>query len=636
MTTRSNCMRNIGLFIITFLLLGTLKAQSGNPYVSQFVFAGKACTMEISDASGSWSQVLLYAAPGAQDQRDSFLIAGYNLSVFTHSFTASLLKVAEDEGWSRNDSSAAQDVAMEQYMQYYNAKASEASTSPVAVTVFANEIVPTINRLAYRNYKIVLRKNHPLKKKALNARMDANDRELVAYVRGNDTLRKGPLTPAERHILMRDKVGRRPGTSRLKYSGLEAYLKSIANRQKGFQGYLRVDSICMEVMDGSIRNLEVRGTQFLIPAENVGDTITSVEILSDSVLLINGSIIQRTGQRQDEFMNNFGGEELVVQHPVVYRSQFPIPISSMNNFGEINSVLLVQMTEPKSDWVLPMGLVMKLVPDLGLNSDDYSPENKVYTIHPRGATSTQPSAVLHKEGTRDLFVARVYSDFVGVSSDQPNGLIQTEVSKKIIINPQNLTNTFVNFIEPRFTWSKIENKEKTIPSIVQVNGTDTTFSNTLQNFRYSKFNFGTRVNLVRFDIPELKLTLFANTGTYIYQTAFSDTTSVADSLGGILRTINQFNGTSFSWENELEVWFHPDPRYGLGLSSTYRHMTLLSDKIDSGNRGLIGFQLNGYFRPVAEMKNTMYFRAGIQLQANDFNQNFVQLQVGYCYNLSKD
>jgi hypothetical protein len=614
----------------------SLKAQSASTFVSQFVFAGKSCTMEISDANGNYSQVLLYASPGDAAGRDSFLVAGYNLSVFTNNFSGSLLQVVNAAPYSRNDSSAAVNVAMEQYMQFYNAKASAASTSPVAVTVFANEIVPTINKLAYRNYKIISRKNYPLKKKSLRKRMKANDPVLVKQVRGGDTIRTGSLTCTERRILMRDLVGSRPGTSKIRYSGLEAYLKTIANKQKGLQGYLHVDSISMEVMDGSIRNVEVRGTQYLIPADKVGDTITSVEIVNDSTLRINGSILQKSGEREDEYINNFGGTTLIVQHPIVYRSQFPIPISSMNNFGEINRVMLVQMFEPKTDWVLPLGLVMRLVPELGLNSDDYSPENRIYTIHPRGATSTQPSAILHKENTRDLFVARVYSDFVGVQSDQPNGLIQTEVSKKIIINPQNLTNTFVNFFEPRFCWSKIENKQKSIPSIVQVNGSDTTFSNTLENFRYSKFNFGTRVNFVRFDLPALKLSLFANTGAYIYQTAFSDTSTATDSVGTILRTVNQFNGTSFSWENEVEVWFHPDPRYGLGVSSTYRYMNLLSDRFDSGNKGLIGFQINGYYRPVPEMKNTMYFRAGIQLQANDFNQNFVQLQVGYCYNLSKD
>jgi hypothetical protein len=442
------------------------------------------------------------------------------------------------------------------------------------------------------------------------------------------------LTIADRHTIVNDSLGKRASMYKKRHSRVESYMRTIANRRTGLMGYFAVDSVEMEIMDGSIRNIAVRGRQFLVPANAVGQAISEVEIVNDTTVRINGSKRMSVHLSGNQYLNNFAGDSLIVQHPVVYVSQCPIPVSSISNFGDLNGVMLVNLAEPRSEWVLPMALLLKMVPELALNSDDYSPQNGLYTLYPRSAGSTQPSARLYKEQTKDLFVARVYSDFVGIQDDSPNGLIQTDVSKRIILNPQNLDGTFFNFLEPRLAFTKIENKQKFLPSVTSIDTIgDTAYTSMLQVFRYSKFNFGTRLNLFRLDVPKAKLSLFVNSGAYLYQTAFSDTTISLDTAGVATRLADTFNGNTFSWESEVEVNFLPDPRYGLSLSCTYRYMNLLNDHFDPEGRSLMGAMLSGYFTPNSALKNTLFFRGGIQFLPGDVDQNFVQLQLGYAVNI---
>ena len=76
--------------------------------------------------------------------------------------------------------------------------------------------------------------------------------------------------------------------------------------------------------------------------------------------------------------------------------------------------------------------VLDYVRFIKLLTEDYSPSNQVVTVKPG-----QPLMQLEKETTSQIVEARIYSDLVGIDDDQPNGLIQVEAWKKLMLNTKN-------------------------------------------------------------------------------------------------------------------------------------------------------------------------------------------------------
>ena len=115
-----------------------------------------------------------------------------------------------------------------------------------------------------------------------------------------------------------------------------------------------------------------------------------------------------------------------------FKNQFPISISGKfdsERFANINLYCT------NCNGVKGLSRFMKLS-DLIIfdilfenEKEDYSPVNKVISLAPNN-----PIVEVRKEKRSKILDVSAYTDFVGLSQDDPNGLIQFEVKRKITIN----------------------------------------------------------------------------------------------------------------------------------------------------------------------------------------------------------
>ena len=119
----------------------------------------------------------------------------------------------------------------------------------------------------------------------------------------------------------------------------------------------------------------------------------------------------------------------------VFSNRIPFPSSSRNDINSLKTAdyaklyLTTDIEANVPEYYVKWSdvFVYNYLPKL--YTDDLSPKDCVVRLN-----KTTPQQVLNKEETKDLFQAVVYTDLVGLSDDQPNGLIQTLVSKRILLN----------------------------------------------------------------------------------------------------------------------------------------------------------------------------------------------------------
>lgn len=307
---------------------------------------------------------------------------------------------------------------------------------------------------------------------------------------------------------------------------------------------------------------------------------------------------------------------------------------------------------------------------------DYSPKNGVLTILP----SDQPIS-LKKEETQKLFEAHVFSDFLGFNQENPNGLIQTEVSKRINTNTYRYwcyknptwflpkTMKFVlgegagifQYVRPFVSLSKFEeNNKRLIVSrhIDKQTNTLTKYLTALEVLRYQNFSAGLDANLFYFENMPGKFNITANAGIHFGRTALRDSImSFSETKKQFMNTgtIKDFGVNTLQIHPELKIQWYPDERFGVSLSRRWNFTTILGsnpdiDKIGqykSANQGvnfnelgkngtwLNSWTIEAFVNPDKAAQNKLFFRYRLTGVAGNQKLNFQQAQVGYSFYLLK-
>jgi len=401
----------------------------------------------------------------------------------------------------------------------------------------------------------------------------------------------------------------------------------------------------------------------------------------------------------------------------------PIGFSTMHDYSAFKQIMLY--FKDNFGIKFPVINLMNYIPNLQLNSEDYSPENKIYKIQP-----DEKAVILYKEKTVDILKAEIYSDFMGFGQDNPNGLIQTEVSKKFFlyskripreIRPGRLLNRsenisrkieklsikmvsdtqkiknpekkqkyynkmlsdsikqenkrkylkeksffvksgqsfnriisfgFINFIEPKFIFSKLEDNNKYLPVTYdkiksQETGKDSTikYVTTIDLLSHVNMSIGGKINLLVLDFPVLKSSLFFNMGGY-YQLA-----SIIDSTATFKDSILTINDNKFNvglmqsfWEAQWMI--KTDARFSISLYYRLIYLNMLTEKfqleqIDNirktrdfeADRWLQSIQLLASIKLSDKSSGRLFFRGTLTYESNNMNNNYFQAQLGYSFNI---
>jgi hypothetical protein len=367
------------------------------------------------------------------------------------------------------------------------------------------------------------------------------------------------------------------------------------------------------------------------------------------------------------FIENIRAYILISGTVYYFNNIYGMGFTSVTNFKDLSEARLYETNSSPYLGKSKLGFYLKLSGlldydyDLELDRRDYSPANIKVTI--KGGDSQK----LYKLATNKLFEAKIYTDFMGLSENKPNGLVQTEVNKTINLNTiQHLSPIFLypffksfgffQTISPVINISKIEQHNRNLilndldslrlhpgkNDTTLLNSSKHRYTTALALYQYQSYSFGFDLNILNLTNHDLKYTLNFNLGARLGITSLTDSlTKIAD--GKISKTgfVSNFTVNTLQLAPSATITFLPEERFNFSISDV-----LLMVKPVGNNFQLLSFdratnQKATY--PVKTWLNTVELQMAIQVNPNsklfargrliselhNINNNFSQIQVGY-------
>jgi hypothetical protein len=296
-----------------------------------------------------------------------------------------------------------------------------------------------------------------------------------------------------------------------------------------------------------------------------------------------------------------------------------------------------------------------------VNRRDYSPADMVVRV---AGNSTPTEYILHKDPTYRLFEAKVFSDFVGLNKNNPNGLIQTEIDKRITLRTRRypigkyeaLNIGIVSYVMPSVVLSKLEDNNKDLLLRVSddtVNGkySPRKYASTLELRRHENFSTGVDANLLTIDIPTGKSTFLLDAGFRYGRVSIVD--SIKNNIQGVItKSPLNYGVNTFRVYPKVGWLVNSDGRYSVYMESSFNIYWLRDNRFKqvanedvfqssfqtgtTSRREYVNFLFQLSLKTGTEDKRNkgkLFFRYQYNYQWNYFNTGFHQAQVGYSFYL---
>jgi hypothetical protein len=265
------------------------------------------------------------------------------------------------------------------------------------------------------------------------------------------------------------------------------------------------------------------------------------------------------------------------------------------------------------------------VPTKGLGN--YSPENTTFYLSAGSQEKT-----LNRKSVLDNLDLRLYSDLLGFRSDSPNGMAQLEGAYRFDLNSVAaldifaFSTTLLDKGKAMFKMTKIDlnlTNSNSKPRNLNLNNKDTT--SVIRLLEYSNFDFGVSVDMIKLESPIFTL-------GYVLVPQFQST--LLDSLGRNGGTRNQYNYIGFRLDHELRATLFDGSKVEFGASFTPIQFWPLDDNVYVNDQFLARTQLEFDYHPGKKNEyRSLFFRFGYYYQNPSLN--FSALQLGYSTPISK-
>lgn len=366
----------------------------------------------------------------------------------------------------------------------------------------------------------------------------------------------------------------------------------------------------------------------------------------------------------------------------IFENNYSIPFTTKANFSKLREYKLYDKTHSYTVFNKNKNALIDNVKRyysifLGdLFTYDYNIDNYKRDFSPKDQTVTIPNVenknIVYKDESKDLFEAKLFTDFLGIAKDKPNGLIQIEVDKRIAFmttkNQKNYTIkqqyrsanwSFLTYIKPGITISKIESKERKLPlnsikNFINNSVYKQLYTTTIDLLNYETFSFNTDLNLFVFDFPDAQMTMYINTGFKFGLTLATDSIHTYDAATNTFNvntnySVDEYKINSFQTYAKFIMRFFPDKRYGLSFSYLPAYSKILTKhiaQVRNDNQiktisntkfasAIQTFEMSAYFQPSQNKNGKIFFRYKFTSQLKDITTNFSQIQLGYAYNFIK-
>ncbi|WP_341226188.1 hypothetical protein [uncultured Arcticibacterium sp.] len=304
---------------------------------------------------------------------------------------------------------------------------------------------------------------------------------------------------------------------------------------------------------------------------------------------------------------------------------------------------------------------------------DFSPMSGMVTYSSLDIEKCKP---LFKEETYKIIEATIFSDFVGLDKAEPNGLVQTEISKNIpLITSRNVWRkvpTLIHglissgnsedawnfgilaYFEPILAISKVEDDNKTltlntIDRFINNSYSPVKYTSTLKLKQFQNFETGFDLNLFLVDMPSFKSTFTLDLGSRFGRTLISDTLKTFD--GTALQSTNgglpqEYGVNTYEISHKLNWNIKSDERYEFNLSWRKSWLSLRDNRFSQvGNIDTFGntlvqskhyreyhtMQMQAKFKLSNTASGKLFFRYRLHWQRDFWRTGFHQAQVGYSF-----
>lgn len=355
----------------------------------------------------------------------------------------------------------------------------------------------------------------------------------------------------------------------------------------------------------------------------------------------------------------------------------PFGFTSKSDYDRLNRDWLFSENSNGFIYSINVGkLIESYYEILEVDRRDYSPRNQVLKIKRTNALppDNKFKRTVYKEYSHEILSGTVFSDLNGISGNEPNGIIQTELYKEMAIikrrfsikrplyatDRMNLNVTrkrdfnigLSSYLTPHFVLSKIENNNKILElssKEVTNNGiTDTVYyASTMDLRKHESFRVGIMANLFLLDFPTGKTTAYLDYSLYggrIPTSKSVDEDGAADA---------KIFANSIEHGPLISIEFFTDERYGLRLSGGYKWYYVLNDNFtqtddsrtfasnndytekSNAKTGYWNFRLLAFIKPNRDGRGKIFFRYNFYAPANHWDLSWSQIQLGYAFSIMK-
>lgn len=269
------------------------------------------------------------------------------------------------------------------------------------------------------------------------------------------------------------------------------------------------------------------------------------------------------------------------------------------------------------DTFIYVGDVIRYTANAGAN---YIPDNGAFKIKCGDAKLSLKKNI----GLNFLVDVRVYSDILGTFFNEPNGLVNTEASTRIITNTEDIWGRSVilfNSIKPSLSLTRFDNNQR----FTNID-TSTLIIDRQDALQKSWLNFGLTVNLFR----------HWYTGASQY-----DTWGLNAGYNGYLTKVvrregDTANGYINSWFAELFYEPRVSSNFGvdMGLSLNYLNFSNANFISNSESRFVLRPRAELFYHSVNK-QSKLFLRYYSFLDLKEREKGFFQLQFGYSANLNE-
>lgn len=396
------------------------------------------------------------------------------------------------------------------------------------------------------------------------------------------------------------------------------------------------------------------------------DTVTCVNIdtsLHDQRdVKTKGKVLKMKFEINNDYLENLKVYVLINNKLYYFTNDYGIGISNLKNIKSFPKTFLFSLPNSTGlNYKISLANILSYDYEIASNRRDYSPQD--ISTEVAGGQEIK----LFKDATNKLFEAQIYTDFLGLSNNRPNGLIQTEISKNINIStvqkaipkPFDLIAHSVGsfqYASPNATLSKIEQHNKYLvlndldslranPGIIDTARLKTTkhrFATPLNLYQYQTFSAGMDINVITLSNHDLKYNFYLNIGAKLGITSVTD--SLTNIKQGIIKKtgfVSNFSITTLQWYPSITTSFFPEERFSFTFSEKFIHLKAYNNytellSFNTKNSKILTTNTHSWLN-ILEMlitikvnsESKLFGRIRYNYELKNVDNNFAQVQVGY-------